>query len=258
MKPPFRSYLTRCALSIALVALPTAAFAGEADCGPLKNHYGPFDYRTTSPEQRTLVEGAHFTQKVESLSGGNTSITAGGDMNYTLKVYPNHHRALMAVIKLSEKEKRDKPHDMIYTVACWFDRAERFRPDDGTVKMLHGIYLIRKGKAEAAADKLEQASALAGENANITYNLGLAYFDLKQYDKSLASAHAAYALGFPLPGLRDKLKRAGKWSEPMPVAVNQPKMPEITSQGEASSGTPASTPIMKNGEPAGAASSPAN
>ena len=164
----------------------------------------------------------------------------------------------MAVIKLSEKEKTDKPRGMGYTAACWFDRAERFRPDDGTVKMLHGIYLIRKGKAQAAAEKLEQASALAGDNANITYNLGLAYFDLKQYDKSLASAHAAYALGFPLPGLRDKLKRAGKWSEPTPVAVNQQKIPEITSKGEASAGNPASTPIMQNGEPTGAESSPAN
>ena len=120
----------------------------------------------------------YFTPKVESLAGGNTSTTAGGDIDYTLRVFPNHHRALMAVIKLSEKEKTDKPHGMIYTVACWFDRAERFRPDDGTVKMLHGIYLIRKGKAQAAAEKLEQASELAGENANITYNLGLAYFDL--------------------------------------------------------------------------------
>ncbi|HWR81594.1 MAG TPA: hypothetical protein VN303_15505 [Pseudomonas sp.] len=241
-----------------IAASPVAAGAGELDCGPLQNHFGPFDYRSSPPEQRRLVEGAHFTPKVESLRGGNTSITAGGDMNYTLKVFPNHHRALMAVIKLSEKEKTDKPRDMIYTVACWFDRAERFRPDDGTVKMLHGIYLIRKGKAQAAADKLEQASALAGDNANITYNLGLAYFDLKQYDKSLASAHAAYALGFPLPGLRDKLKRAGKWSEPMPVVVNQTKTPEIPAGKENSAGNPPSAPTMPSPEPASATSSPAN
>ena len=79
----------------------------------------------------------------------------------------------MAVIKLSEREKTDKPRGMGHTVACWFDRAERFRPDDGTVKMLHGIYLIRKGKAQAAAEKLEeQASALAGEMPTSPITLG--------------------------------------------------------------------------------------
>ncbi|HWR81212.1 MAG TPA: hypothetical protein VN303_13555 [Pseudomonas sp.] len=237
--------------------MPIAVFAGEVACGSLQNHFGPFDYRS-APAERRLVEDHHFTPKVESLSGGNTSITAGGDMNYTLNVFPNHHRALMALIKLSEKEKTDKPRSMTYTVACRFERAERFRPDDATVKMLHGIYLIRKGKTQAAADKLEEASALAGDDANITYNLGLAYFDLKQYDKALASAHAAYALGFPFPGLRDKLKRAGKWSDPMPVAVNRQKPPEITPKGEGSHGNPTSAPTMKNLEPPGAASSPAN
>lgn len=221
MTPQLLSCSARLTVSAILVALTISAFAGEADCGPLKNHFGPYDYRTASSEQRKLVEGVHFTPKVESLQGGNTSNSAGGDMNYTLKVFPNHHRALMAVIKLSEKEKVDRPRDMQYSVACWFDRAERFRSDDGMVKMLHGIYLVRKGKTQAAADKLEEANALAGNNANINYNLGLAYFDLKQYDKALASAHAAQAQGFPLPGLRDKLKRAGKWSEPVAVDIRK-------------------------------------
>lgn len=233
MKSEFCFFLARSFLPLALIVSPLAVCAGEADCGPLQNHFGPFDYRSAPPEQRRLVEDFHFTPKVESLKGGNTSISAGGDMNYTLKVFPNHHRALMAVIKLSEKEKVDRPRDMQYTVACWFDRAERFRPDDGMVKMLHGIYLIRKGKTQAAADKLEEANTLAGNNANINYNLGLAYFDLKQYDKALASAHAAQAQGFPLPGLRDKLKRAGKWSEP--VAVDIRKGPESGTRKDDSS-----------------------
>jgi len=224
MKSECYFHLARCFLSLALIASPIAVRAGEGDCGSLQSHFGPFDYRTASPEQRKLVEGVHFTPKVESLRGGNTSMTPGGDMGYTLNVFPNHHRALMALIKLSEKEKTDRPRDMTYTVACRFDRAERFRPDDGMVKMLHGIYLFRKGKTQAAADKLEEANALAGNNANINYNVGLVYFDLKQYDKALASAHAAQAQGFPLPGLRDKLKRAGKWSEPVAVVIR--KVPE--------------------------------
>ena len=205
----------------ALCAIPPDAQAQDdhLGCGSLANHYGPFDYRTST--SRSIVENVHFTPKVESLRGGNTSITAGGDINYTLHVFPNHTRALMAVMRLAEQEKKDPPRDVDYTVECWFYRGEQFRPDDAMVLALHGSYLIRSGKAQQGAAKLEAALALAGDNANIHYNLGLAFFELKQYDKALESAHRAYALGFPLPGLRDKLKRAGKWQEP--AASGEPK-----------------------------------
>lgn len=205
-------------VALFLVSTSLTAFSqsGGMHCGALENHYGPYDYRTAGEGTRSTVERAHFTTAVESLAGGVTSATAGGDMNYTLKVFPNHHRALMAVIKLAEKEKKERPRDMEYSVACWFERAERFKPDDAMVKAIHGTYLIRSGKQGEAVKKLEEAAAMAGDNSNISYNLGLAYFDLKQYDKALESAHRAYELGFPLPGLRNKLKQAGKWRDASP------------------------------------------
>jgi hypothetical protein len=131
------------------------SYAGyvESGCGSLENHYGPYDYRTTSPKNRDIVERMHFTPKVEKLIGGNTSATPGGDLGYTLRVFPNHHRALMSAMKLAEKEKRDKPRDLGYSVSCYFDRAERFRPDDAMVKTIHGIYLIRSGKLQAGKEK---------------------------------------------------------------------------------------------------------
>lgn len=197
-----------------------SAEVGEIACGSLKNHYGPYDYRTSSSAGRELVEKVHFTYKVESLRGGNTTMTAGGDLNYTLRVFPNHPRALMAVIKLAEKEKTQKPYQMDYSVLCWMDRAERFAPNDAMVKMLYGTYLIKQGKSNEGAAKLWEALDLAGDNGNLHYNLGLAYFDLKEYDKSLASAHKAHQLGFQLPGLRNKLEKAGKWVDP-PVVLKQ-------------------------------------
>ncbi len=193
-----------------------AVFADEGGpmtCGALENHFGPFDYRTAPKKDKDLVERFHFTRKVESLAGGNNAISAGGDMAYTLHVFPNHHKALMALIKLGEKEKTIKPRGMAFTVPCYFDRAERFRPDDATVKSLFGVYLLRSGKNQEAQKKLEEALELAGDNANVYYNLGLAYYQMKMFDQSLEAAHRAYALGFPLPGLRDMLKRAGKWQE---------------------------------------------
>ena len=51
------------------------------------------------------------------------------------------------------------------------------------------------------------------QNANAHYNLGLAYFETGDYDTALAKARQARALGFPLPGLADKLKAKGKWKD---------------------------------------------
>ena len=202
-------------VSLALVCAASSGIGqtGPAACGSLENGYGPFDYRATDAPRRAIVEKFHFTPKVETLQGGSTASTPGGDLAYTLRAFPNHPRALMATIKFSERTKKDPPPEMVYTVHCWLDRAERFKSDDATVKMLFGIYLIRAGKAREAIPKLESALELSDNDANTLYNLGLAYFDLKEFDKSLELAHRAYALGFPLPGLRDKLRRAGKWKD---------------------------------------------
>jgi tetratricopeptide (TPR) repeat protein len=55
------------------------------------------------------------------------------------------------------------------------------------------------------------AAKLGEDTANMHYNIGLAYFELRDYDKALAHAKKAYEQGFTLPGLRDKLTQAGKW-----------------------------------------------
>ena len=62
---------------------------------------------------------------------------------------------------------------------------------------------------------LDEAVELGVENSNLYYNMGLIYLDLKEYEKALNYAHQAYRLGFPLPGLRDRLRKAQKWRDPM-------------------------------------------
>ena len=192
------------------LAASTSWAQGVSACGSLENAYGPFDFRTHKKDLE-IVEGAHFTSIVETLARGTTNTSAGGDIDYTLRASPNHHRALMAMMNLARKEKRDPPAGSRYTIGCWFDRAERFAHDDAMVKVLHGIFLIRSGKKADAVKKQDEAAALDNKDPNVQYNLGLAYSDVGQYEKALRSAHAAYGAGFPLPGLREKLKRAGKW-----------------------------------------------
>ena len=207
----------RVAMGFFFLALTSVASSQESVCGSLSNYYGPIDYRTTTPSGRANVEIPHFPPKVENLTGVSTSITQAGDISYTLRVFPNHPRALMSMMKLAEREKKDKPGDSTYSMACWFERAERFRPDDAMVKVLHGIYLTRKGKKQEAMAKLDAALELGIPSPNVDYNIGLTYFDLGQFDKALQAAHRAYGAGFPLPGLRDKMKRAGKWKDSAPV-----------------------------------------
>jgi tetratricopeptide (TPR) repeat protein len=112
---------------------------------------------------------------------------------------------------LSQREKKAMPTGAGYTVECYFDRALRFKPDDPTVLMLHGIFLNQQGKLDDAIAQVERANELQPKDANINYNLGLLYFDKKNFAKSKEHANTAYELGFPLQGLKNKLIKVGQW-----------------------------------------------
>jgi tetratricopeptide (TPR) repeat protein len=105
------------------------------------------------------------------------------------------------------------PKDLGFSIACWFDRAVAYRPDDAQVRIVWAFELIKAKQNAAALEQVTKAEQLAKGNPQIHYNVGLLYFDLKEYDKSLANARIAYEQGFNLPGLKDKLSKAGKWQE---------------------------------------------
>jgi len=197
------------ALAVALAGAPLAR-ADEETCGPLKTGIGPFDYRTASVSDLQLVESFHFTPEVEMLRAGQSG-TVASDLDYTLRAFPNHHRALVAMMNLRFKARTERPRGTRWAVPCYFDRAIRFRPDDGVVHTILGIYLLRLGKTQEAVDEFEKARELGDDSGNLHYNLGLAYFDLGEYDKAVAESKKAQELGFSLPGLREKLRKAGKW-----------------------------------------------
>ncbi|MDO8264584.1 MAG: tetratricopeptide repeat protein [Gallionella sp.] len=189
--------------------------AAASACGTLfsQGQFGPYDYRTDR-DKLPIVEGAHFTPEVEALIRGKTGSRPGGDIDYTLRAFPNNHRALMAMMRLGEMEKTPKPSGSRYTVECWFERAVLFRHDDAVVRMIYSSYLTKNNRRPEAVAQLEQATVTARENAFTHYNIGLLYFDMKIYDKSLARAHRALELGFERDELRDLLKNVGQWQEP--------------------------------------------
>lgn len=202
------------------VLLGTNNVYSSPACGDLKNHYGPFDYRKASEAGKDLVERAHFTPKVENLIGGNTSMTPMGDLNYTLRVFPNHPRALNAVSKYEIKKQQQSQQEGKYyrpeaegglSAECYFDRAIRWRPNDPNVHLIYGIHLHRTGDLNRALSEYKISEKLQPNSADLQYDLGLLYFDMKQYNIAKEHAKKAYQLGYPLPGLRKKLISMGQW-----------------------------------------------
>lgn len=206
-----RATLLRAAMAAMAAMAAAGAAHAEEQCGSLNQQLGPFDYRSMSKDTLEKVERFHFTQNVETLTRGASSIKIGADLSYTLRAIPNHSRALYAVAELARREKTERPLGSAYTVTCWFDRAIRFRPDDGNVRLVYGVALLKSGERDPAIAQLTKADELLPGNVNVHYNLGLAYFEAKDYAKSLEHAKQAYALGHPLPGLRQKLEKAGQW-----------------------------------------------
>ena len=197
------------------------------DCGDIHSGargYGPFDY--TNYEDFTtklpLVEANHFTSDVEALIKGITDYVLF-DIDYTLRVFPNHHRALASISKY-EFVVPDA-HEWLsggrtIAIECYFVSAVKFKPTDGTVRLIYGSYLHRKGMVEARNELLKQAEIqynaalkLLPNSAEAHYNLGLYYYDTNRLSQAVMHGHKAYELGFPLEGLKDMLIKRGVWDK---------------------------------------------
>lgn len=207
-----------CLMTTLVLAHPVPVSAealGGSACGELSNGTnGPFDYRNERGMLR-VVEAFHFTAKVEALVGGESEVRVGADLDYVLRAFPNHSRALVAAMRWGEKRKTLAPTDMPRSVECYFDRALRFRPDDNVVRMIYATFLSRNSRPEESIQQIDLVVTRASDNAFTHYNAGLLYVELKQYEKALEQAHAALALGFTRPELREQLKAVGKWRDPV-------------------------------------------
>ncbi len=188
-----------------LLLLLFSAYAGATA------RYGPFDY--SNPEHREkyleIVEKHHFNEDVRFLRRGQTG-SIWGDLGYVLRAFPNHHQALDALMRLhfrKDKPMRGAPSES--EVEKRFTDAIDFAPHDPIVNIIYGIYLYKSGRFPEAEEQYLIAIKKAPESSEAYYNLGLLYFEEKKYDKALELSKKAYELGYPLPGLRDKLKKVG-------------------------------------------------
>jgi tetratricopeptide (TPR) repeat protein len=132
------------------------------------------------------------------------------DIDFTLQRWPNHMDAIRALITYDTSGGNMKgrvPTD------CYLLHAREFAPDDYDVVFASAFYHQRKHQRDRARVEYEEALRLNPDLTEAHYNLGLLFAEMSNYDKAREHAIAAYERGYPLPGLRKQLERAGQWKE---------------------------------------------
>lgn len=221
-----------------------AASTSDEYCGELRNAYGPYDYRkgkSDFAENLALVEAGHFNSDVERGIKGQSGLI-GQDLDYALRAFPNHARALNTLQRVALRDRVLFLPGGRRPVECYFNRAIRFAPDDPAVYTLYGNYLSGLGRSKDALGMFGTAATLDPENPTINYNLGLLHFKNKNYTLANKYAQIAYASGFPLPGLKKMLTEAGQWD----VSAAPPPKPAAPAPDAEPNGEPNGGP---NGEP---------
>jgi len=211
-----------------------------------------WDYRTATPQMMRILEGRHFTDDVElgvkSTSGSMNDI--GADFDYTLKLVPNHARALNSVLRLASRYSNGVLPGSKQPIECYFERAVRIYPDDGVTWFMYARYQFLKGKDQQARSMLEKALEKSPEDPAINYNMGLVLAKLKKYDEALPYAQKAYALNFPMPALKQMLLKAGKWVEPPPLPAEGEAEPAAAAAAASAASTESAAPAAKPADPA--------
>lgn len=211
-----RHLVAACISALLAAGLPVGAHSQEPPDDCLLGH-AEENYDYLSPERRArqrikTFEDIHLNANVRSLTSGQTA-SIGADLHFVLTRVPNHHTALDTMARLGFKEGRAKPKGASFSVECYLHKAAAYNPDDGVVRLIYGTYLARVGRDGEALRQLQEANRLLPESGNVHYNLGLVYFGRKDYARAREHAMQAYALGFPLEGLKRKLVQAGQWEQ---------------------------------------------
>jgi tetratricopeptide (TPR) repeat protein len=210
-------------IALALASGLAAAQTYPAACGapaPVRGDY------IGDRRQLEIVERYHFTPAVQALVAPAGGGRIGADIDYTLRSFPNHHRALVAMRRLAERDRRDPPVGAGTTVECYFVRATIFRRDDTVARMLYADYLIDRNRTAEAVAQLKTVETQVEDNPSALHNLGLLYAKMKDYKAALGFAHRAMALGSTRTDLREQLVAAGHWQAPAaasaPAAAEPP------------------------------------
>ncbi len=162
----------------------------------------PHNYYSSDHSEKLLhmVESYHLPPAREKMQHRGQLKWALGDVEFVLAYFPNHPQALSLATEITRRMGSPKEADHYY------EHAVQLYPGSAQTWMLYGIQLHRTGRIKEAVEKYRKALELNDNLAEAHYNLGLALVELNQIDEARKHADKAYAMGYPLPGLRDQLK----------------------------------------------------
>jgi len=210
---------------------PSAVFAETATrpCNPMdeQNVYDIRIARTTSSlmvdvKQAERLHFEHLEADFRSGEATRNPRTMWSELEYMVRRYPNHIGALSMLDRLSALLKTDEFRGAMNSVDCHFQRAIAFVPDDADVRTVYGIYLLKRNRLDDGIAQLHEAERMRPNSGNVQYNLGLAYVSKKDLDRAREHAIRAYRMGFGLPGLKEKLRSAGRWGAEEESAIRPP------------------------------------
>lgn len=96
-----------------------------------------------------------------------------------------------------------------------FEKAISISPTDPSPYSALALLQRKMMDLSLARDTLVRGNkAVDDKSPEIHYNLGLISLELKEVDNALMYAQKAYRAGYPLLGLKNKLKKLGRWAEP--------------------------------------------
>jgi tetratricopeptide (TPR) repeat protein len=130
------------------------------------------------------------------------------EFNFFLQRTPEQHPLYAeALVRIClGREKQGQPEAGL--AEC--DRAIAAQPGNSAGYFAKATVLRRQKNLTDARVVLEEGNRTTeGNSAEVQYLLGLTCADLKDYTCAVEHGRRAYALGYPLPGLRNKLKAAG-------------------------------------------------
>jgi hypothetical protein len=220
-----RRFLLAAALSCTSVAWADVPYNDQ--CSPVSGVYGReyFDYLDPANRERLkIVEDYHFTPEIEGLVRGITGLVPA-ELDFVLRALPNHHRALVAMARWQRLHPKlaESLEGRVYTIECYLQRATQVSPKDGRVRMIYATILQQQNKLAEADQQYTLAEEMGMGGAELYYNRGLLKVQIGDVEAARSYAAKAYELGYPLPGLREKVaamkpaEKAAPKSAPKPV-----------------------------------------
>jgi tetratricopeptide (TPR) repeat protein len=210
-----RASIARCAAVLGLCIVTGGAMAQSGRAEVDVNRENDY-YAAAGSNPLKVVEQYHLGPCEQGLNARNFR-RAVAECDFILRIFPNHPRALHLTIRACEQWQSPE-----CKLDDRFERAIAINPKASATFVLNGIYLHGIRQYDRARQSYERALALDADSMNAHYNLGLTCIELKDYACANQHAQRAYALGSTLPGLRNRLQKAGQWQ---PAAAKQSRIP---------------------------------